>query len=101
MWNQLYGETGAAPAVEWLDKDAPFGGCALAGWKVQVMRNDVTVAENGSPFITRYFSETSYAHEFLHIHVFNQTGDIDAFHWRIDWGQEEKAAKRALRNAGL
>jgi hypothetical protein len=101
VWRELYGEEGDPPPVEWLDKDAPVGGYAFPGWKVQVMRNDSTTRTNGGPCVTRYFSETAYAHELMHAHTFNRTGDIDAAHWRGDWELADVTAKRALRDAGL
>ncbi len=102
VWHGLYGEEGDAPSVEWFEDDgSTFGGCALAGWKVRVMRSDSISSENDGPWITRQFSGTRFAHEMMHIHTFNRTGDIDAAHWRGDWELADETAPKALRDAEL
>ena len=101
VWYHLYGETESPPPVEWMSKDDTVGGCALPGWKVQVMRNDTTESDNGGPWITRRFSSTAYAHELMHYRTYLETGDIDAAHWRGNWELANETAPKALWDAGL
>ncbi len=104
VWNQLYGEAGEAPPVEWMDGSVTAvgetDGMTLPGWKVQVMLYRTTEIKDGVA-IVHDFSESSLSHELMHYRTYLRTGDVDAAHWRGDWKLAGDEAFLALWHEGL
>lgn len=109
VWHGLYGETGEPPPIEWfagtgsLPGTTDIAGLALAGWKIQVAIESATcvTGEHGEESFDCSIGSSELAHELMHAHTYNRTGDIDALHWRGDWRLSDVTAKIALWDARL
>jgi hypothetical protein len=98
VWNERYGMSGAAPAIEWMSSPllGGSGGMTWIGWKCQVVESYPDLVPDPLPI-----SGTRYAHELMHYRTWIRTGDVDPLHLRGDWNLADNVAVAALAEAGL